>query len=94
MRVPLFPGLKLPFDFMLGAGAVSFLLLLLGLCGLYRPWVFVLLGLLLLVLGSWRKNGWQWGNLFPAAISSLLLVPLALAQPFFYDALVYHLALP
>lgn len=94
MRVPLFPGLKLPFDFMLGAGAVSFLLLLLGLCDLYRPWVFALLGLLLLAFGSWRKNGWRWGNLFPAAISSLLLVPLALAQPFFYDALVYHLALP
>lgn len=94
MRVPLFPGLKLPFDFMLGAGAVSFLLLLLGLCDLYRPWVFALLGFLLLAFGSWRKNGWRWGNLFPAAISSLLLVPLALAQPFFYDALVYHLALP
>ncbi|KDA55028.1 hypothetical protein EG19_04325 [Thermoanaerobaculum aquaticum] len=92
--MPLFPGLKLPFDFMLGAGAVGFLLLLLGLCDLYRPWVFALLGLLLLAFGSWRKNGWQWGNLFPAAISSLLLVPLALAQPFFYDALVYHLALP
>lgn len=93
-RIPVFPGLKLPLDFMLGAGAVSFLLLLLGLCGLYRPWVFAFLGPLLLVLGRWRKNGWQWGNVFPAAMSSLLMVPLALAPPFFYDALVYHLALP
>ncbi len=90
----MFPGLKLPFDFMLGAGVVSSLLLVLGLVGLYRPWVFASVGSLFAVVARWRKSGWKWRHLLPPALASVLLVPVALAQPFFYDALVYHLALP
>ncbi len=94
MRLPLYPSLKLPFDFAIGAGSVSLLLLLLGLLRLYQPFVFVCVGFFLMCCARFRRNHWRWKALLPATLSSSLLLPLALAEPFFYDALVYHLALP
>jgi hypothetical protein len=94
LRLPLPPGLRLPVDFLLGGWIFSFLALVLGLAGAFNRPALILLGGTLAALGRWRGHGWHWRALAPMALPTALLLPVALAPPFFYDALVYHLGLP
>jgi hypothetical protein len=92
------------FSLALGWGVLSFLMMLLGLVHLWIP-----IGARLLIaggigLGLWRICHYSWGAgeipgdekrwlwlFIPVGFISLLL---ALTPPTYYDALVYHLALP
>jgi hypothetical protein len=68
--------------------------LALGLAGAFSAPALLLAAGALAALGRWRGAGWCWRPLIPIAVPAVLLLPVALAPPFFYDALVYHLALP
>ncbi len=94
LRVPTPPRLRWPIDLALGAWSASTLLLLAGLVGLVDRVTLLALVLALALVGRWRRNGRPWATLAPPAIAGLLTLPVALSPPFFYDALVYHLALP
>lgn len=93
-RLPLAPAVRLPVAYLLGCWVVSMILLLLGLARVLAPGVVVGVVSLLALVGSWRRWRFGWGGAGAAAAGSAILVPVALAPPFFYDALVYHLALP
>jgi len=94
LRLPVAPGLRLPVDLSLGAWTGGSLLLVLGLLGLLRPWLLVATVICLGAFGRWRRVRRSWRPLVPAAAAGALWLPVALAPPFFYDALVYHLGLP
>ncbi len=93
VRLPLPPALRFPVDFLVGAWLLAGIVLLLGGAGALQRWTLGGVVLLLAVAGRWRRFPRPVGALAPLAGTALLL-PLALAPPFFYDALVYHLALP
>ncbi|HEU4403650.1 MAG TPA: hypothetical protein VFT43_16265, partial [Candidatus Polarisedimenticolia bacterium] len=93
-RLPLPPGLRLPIDFLLGAWIAGAAMLACGLAGAFRPAVLILVVAALAAAGRWSRQGWRWRSLLPGIVPACLLLPVALAPPFFYDALVYHLALP
>jgi len=93
-RLPLGSDLKAPVDFLVGAWVFATAAFLAGWAGWFRaPVLFVFLGILAAV-GEWRRPGWRFRTLLPTAMSAAILLPIAIAPPFFYDALVYHLALP
>lgn len=93
-RVPLPPGLKLCADLALGSGGVALLVVGLGLLRVWQPLVIASLAVFLVLAGRWQLRQWLFRPLVWPGLAALLLLPLALAPPFFYDALVYHLSLP
>jgi hypothetical protein len=93
-RLPLPPRLKLAVDFVLGAWGAGAAALACGLAGLFNPLALGIAAAALALCGRWRGQGWRWRRSLAVAAPALLLVPVALAPPFFYDALVYHLGLP
>lgn len=87
--------LRAAVHFLLGAGVLALLLTGVGLAGLLTRGVAVGVLGVMAVAGRWRR--WRsppWRLHVPLAVPLLLVLPVALAPPFFYDALVYHLALP
>ena len=94
LKVPTAPRLRWSIDLALGAWFASTLLLLLGLAGVLGAVPLLGAVLVLALAGRWRGNQRPWATLVPPAAAGLLTLPVALAPPFFYDALVYHLALP
>ncbi len=93
-RLPVRPALKVPVDFLLGSWLVGVPVLLLG---LLHAWSRGTLGAVVALLAAvaWKRmvpSGWK--PLWPALLASLIVLPIALSPPFFYDALVYHLGLP
>jgi|YNPBryunderm2012_1023409.scaffolds.fasta_scaffold00084_26 hypothetical protein len=94
-RLGLDRDLRAPVHFLLGAGTLAVLLTAVGLAGgLSRAVAIGVLGVLALA-GRWRRWRWpRWPLVLLLAVPLLLLLPVALAPPFFYDALIYHLGLP
>jgi hypothetical protein len=92
-RLPLPRGLRFPAELLVGAWLLGGAVLLLGLAGLLRPWTVAAVTVLLAIAGRWRRLPRLDTAAAPLA-GTVLLLPVALAPPFFYDALVYHLALP
>jgi hypothetical protein len=93
-RVGLRPGLRLPADFVAGCWLLASAVLALGLLHLWNRWTLWAVVIGLAAAGRWRGTGWRWSSLAAPALGSLVALPVALAPPFFYDALVYHLGLP
>lgn len=94
LRAPVPPGLRLAADLALGCWGLGSAWLALGLAGaLTPPWLTVPV-LAAVLLGRWRELPARTAALIPAALGAAVLLPIACAPPFFYDALVYHLALP
>jgi hypothetical protein len=94
LRTPVEPGLRLPVDWSLGSLAIGAAVVVLGVLGLWSPWTLVGVVVAALVTGRWRRRGYRWSALVPGVVGAAVTVPIALAPPFFYDALVYHLGLP
>lgn len=94
VRVPLQPGLRLAADFILGSWILSVVLTFFGVVHAWRTWLLITIVLAIAAGGRWHRNGWQWTCLWAPVAGALLALPVALAPPFFYDALVYHLGLP
>lgn len=92
--IPLPPGLRLCGDVSLGSGGVALLVVVLGLSRAWQPLVIAGLVVFLVLTGRWQLRQWLFRPLIWPGLAALLLFPLALAPPFFYDALVYHLSLP
>jgi len=93
-RLPVGVDLRLPVDFLLGSWLYAMAALLCGLGGAFRPAPLLLGGAVLAVLGRWQARGWRLASILPPLAAASLLLPVALAPPFFHDALVYHLGLP
>jgi len=93
-RLPVGVDLRLSIDFLLGSWIFAMAALLCGLAGEFRPAPLLLCGGVLAVLGRWRARGWRLASILPPLAAAAVLVPVALAPPFFHDALVYHLGLP
>ena len=92
-RFALSPGLQIPVDLVLGAWALGIAVLAVGLVGLLRPWVMVVIAVAVSAAGRW--GAWRSvRSAAPALIGGAVTLPVAVAPPFFYDALVYHLGLP
>ncbi len=94
VAVPVRPALRVPVDFLLGSWLFAALALALGLA---HAWTWATLAVLVLFVaatGRPRRAGWRWGPVLPPVLAGLIVLPVALAPPFFYDALVYHLGLP
>lgn len=94
VAVPVRPALRVPVDFLLGSWLFAALALALG---LVHAWTWATLAALVLFVaatGRARRAGWRWGPVLPPVLAGLIVLPVALAPPFFYDALVYHLGLP
>lgn len=94
LRLALVPSLRLPIDFLLGWAVLAPALLALALAGGVAPGLFAALLFGAAALGRWRGLAGRASDLLPGFAGGLLLLPIALAPPFFYDALVYHLGLP
>jgi len=90
--LPVAPALAWPCDFCLGAAGLAAGVLALGLAGVLTPLALAALLAALSAAGRWRRRRLPlaWAPALGVAASA----PVALAPPFFYDALVYHLALP
>lgn len=93
-RLPVTSDLKAPIDFLFGCWLFGMAALLLGLAGLFRGPILLGLVLALAAAGRWKRPGWRLRGLVAPLLGCSALLPLALARPFFYDALVYHLGLP
>ena len=94
LRVPLAADLKAPADVLAGCWIYAMLSLLVGVLLSFSGPVLLGLAAALAAAGRWSGAGWRLRPLLPQALSCALFLPVALAPPFFYDALVYHLALP
>ncbi len=94
LRVPVAGSVRLAVAFTAGSWALGVAVLAVGLAGWLRPAVLVAVCAGLALAGSWRWRKLRWQGMLAAAPAMVLLLPVALAPPFFYDALVYHLALP
>lgn len=103
------PWQEIALSFGLGCGAWGTALLLLGLVGLWRPWLMILLTILASVpaffeLKSlfkeargdalWPDRPWLWAALAAVLAVWLLRLPHSLIPETFYDAQEYHLGLP
>jgi hypothetical protein len=93
LRVPLPPSLRVPADLALGAAALAAGVLALGLAGALSRWPLAALVAALAAGGRWRPRP-RIAGLAAPALGGLAALAVALRPPFFYDALVYHLALP
>ncbi|HVN76957.1 MAG TPA: hypothetical protein VMT19_11605 [Thermoanaerobaculaceae bacterium] len=94
LKVPTWPSLRLPLDFLAGSWLFATVSLALGLFHLWGVASLIGAAVCLGALGRFRRTGWRWGPALPSAIAGLVVVPVAVVTPFFYDALVYHLGLP
>ncbi|OFV79982.1 MAG: hypothetical protein A2Y78_12055 [Acidobacteria bacterium RBG_13_68_16] len=94
LRLPVGPRLRLPVDFLLGSWVLAVIVLLLGIAHWWFRGVLIGATVALAALGRWQRTGWRWDVLALPVLGALLALPVALAEPFFYDALVYHLGLP
>jgi len=94
LRLPVPPRLALATDFTLGCGMAGLALVALGLARGLATWSLVALLVAAAATGRWRRNGWRVAPLLAPGAAAVLLLPVALAPPFFYDALIYHLGLP
>jgi hypothetical protein len=100
LRLPLAPSLRPSGDLMTGAWAWSAAALVLGLVGRFSNGTLLVL-LLVVALACflpWKRDKRSslppLADLFAVGAPALVLLPIALGPPFFYDALVYHLGLP
>jgi hypothetical protein len=93
-RLPVVASVRLAVAYSIGTWTVGVAVLVIGLAGWLRAGLLVGLVAGIAALGRWRWAKMRWTGLLAAAPGLLLLGPVALAPPFFYDALVYHLALP
>src|SRR4030042_5803707 len=93
-RLPVGPRLRLPVDFLLGSWVLAAIVLLLGIAHWWFRGVLIGATVALAALGRWQRTGWRGDVLALPVLGALLALPVALAEPFFYDALVYHLGLP
>lgn len=94
-RLPLGRDLRIAVHFLLGAGVLALLVMGVGLAGMLTQGVVLGAAAAMAVSGRWR--GWRWPRwplVVLLAVPLLLVLPVALAPPFFNDALVYHLGLP
>ncbi len=94
LSLPVTPALRLPVDLLVGGWAYAVAALLLGLLHAWHWATLAGVALALAAAGRFSGAGWRWATAAPAAAAGLLVLPVALAPPFFYDALVYHLGLP
>ncbi len=94
LRVPTSPTHRWPVDVALGGWGAATTFLLASLAGATSRTGIVLLVGLLFAAGRWRGIRRPFKSLVPGVIGGLLFLPVALCPPFFYDAMVYHLALP
>jgi hypothetical protein len=94
LRLPVWPGLRLSVDLLLGTWALAVVILVLGIAHLWYPASLVGVTVLMAALGRWRKTGWGWEVIVLPALGAVAALPVAVSAPFFYDALVYHLGLP
>lgn len=93
-RFPVRPGLRLPVDFLLGSWGLAVVVLALGLGHVWSRGMLLATLAALAAAGRWRRCGWKWSHVGPAALGALVALPAAFPPPYFYDALVYHLGLP
>ena len=93
LGVPLPPGLRWPVDLSLGAAVLSLGVLALGLAGALDRRALAVLLLAVVAAGRWRPFPRPHLAAAPA-LGGLAALVVAARPPFFYDALVYHLALP
>ncbi|NCO69212.1 MAG: hypothetical protein GW878_01635, partial [Acidobacteria bacterium] len=94
VRVPVAPGLRAGVDFLLGSWMLGTVLLAAGLAGAFQPAVVIAVTISAVVAGRWRRNGRNWSGALGPGLAAVLLLMVALAPPFFFDALTYHLGLP
>ncbi len=94
VAVPVRPALRVPVDFLLGSWLFAAFVLALGLLHAWTWGTLAALVLFVAATGRARRAGWRWGPVLPPVLAGLIVLPVALAPPFFYDALVYHLGLP
>jgi hypothetical protein len=88
------PTLRWSVDLALGAWAASIALLAAGLTGQLNRVALAAVIVLSISAGRWRHNRRPVKPLVAAIVGGTVSLPVALAPPFFYDALVYHLGLP
>ncbi len=93
-RLPIGPAARPGVDFVIGAWVFAMAGLACGLARLLIGGVLLVVAVALAATGRWRARGWRGGAAAAVALPALIFLPAALAPPFFYDALVYHLALP
>ncbi|MFZ5787161.1 MAG: hypothetical protein ACOY3Y_12030 [Acidobacteriota bacterium] len=92
-RIPIPLGVRLPADLLIGAATLGLAVTTLALTGALSRWSLVATLGVAAAIGRWRRpRGWRW--LVAPGSAALVVLPLALAPPVFYDALVYHLGLP
>lgn len=94
LRLPVQPLLRLPLDWSLGSLAIAVGVLLIGLLRLWSVWTLGAVVAVGVLAGRWPRIRYHWVTVVAAAIGGVAAIPVALASPFFYDALVYHLGLP
>jgi hypothetical protein len=93
-RLPIGPELGLPVDFLVGSFTLSAAFVIAGLLGAFRPAVLLPIAGVLAAIGRYRGLVRKARRLAPFAVPALILLPIAIAPPFFHDSLVYHLGLP
>jgi len=94
LRVAVRPTLRLVLDWSFGSLALAAVVLVLGVLQLWSAWTLGAVVAGGIALGAWRRSRYRWLALVPPALGAGVALPVALAAPFFYDALVYHLGLP
>jgi len=93
-RNPLPPSLRLPADVLAGLWTMAAAFWLLAMVRQLSRTSLAAVLLLAALAGRFRGAGWSLQTLSAPALAGAVLLPMALAPPFFYDALVYHLGLP
>ena len=94
LRLPVSPGLRLAADVPLGFGVIAVVEFVCAVLGLLSLTATLAVTVSLALLARWGLPRRLPVALTATAAAALPLLPVALAPPFFYDALVYHLALP
>jgi hypothetical protein len=93
-RVAVGPTLRWSVDLALGAWAAAIALLAVGLTGHLSRAGLAAAIVLLAAAGRWRHDRRPLEPLLAGIVGGALWLPVAVAPPFFYDAMVYHLGLP
>jgi hypothetical protein len=88
------PTFRWSVDLALGAWAAAVVLLAAGLFGQLNRVGLGAVIVLLAVAGRWRPSRRPLEPLLAGIVGGTVSLPVALAPPFFYDAMVYHLGLP
>lgn len=94
-RAPVRPSLQAPVDLLIGTWVLGSLALAAGVLGLFHAATFAAILIAMAAAGRWKRARFRrLARSWPLSLPAALLLPIALAPPFFYDALVYHLGLP